>query len=239
MWPEKRKTPETSWAKSTDFRSMTAFRQLLAGNFHPWPLQESWKNALVALSLPRQQPISSSRFPHMASSQAPSLSRRDIRVKVFQALFNVWLSDEAPEVVYDRLLASPYKDLLRRRKRTDDAPLTPDHQFLRELFEASLRVATTHEADVRQALQNWQLERIALADRVLIFQGLAEMFSFPDIPIKVTINECIDIAKEYSTDQSGSFVNGVLDRLQHELKERGDIQKQGPGLLDYSPGKES
>ncbi len=74
-------------------------------------------------------------------------------------------------------------------------------------------------------LKNWDPERIALLDMVLMKMGLAEFLYFETIPPKVTINEYIDLAKEYSTPQSGQFVNGILDNIHKELVEQGQMQK--------------
>lgn len=73
--------------------------------------------------------------------------------------------------------------------------------------------------------QHWDLKRIAHIDRVLLAMSIAEMLTSPDIPIKVTINEAIDLAKKYSTDKSGTFVNGILDAVHKSLDHQGKIHK--------------
>ena len=75
-------------------------------------------------------------------------------------------------------------------------------------------------------LMNWDKERVALIDLLLLRMGLCELLYFPTIPTKVTINEYIDIAKQYSTPQSGQFVNGVLDNLLKDLVKEDKIRKQ-------------
>jgi N utilization substance protein B len=75
--------------------------------------------------------------------------------------------------------------------------------------------------------KHWALERIAYIDRVLLAMSIAEMTTSPDIPVKVTINEAIDLAKKYSTDKSGTFVNGILDAVNKTLTEQGKIHKTG------------
>ena len=74
-------------------------------------------------------------------------------------------------------------------------------------------------------LKNWDPERIALLDMILMKMGVAEFLYFETIPPKVTINEYIDLAKEYSTPQSGQFVNGILDNIHKELVAEGKMQK--------------
>lgn len=81
-------------------------------------------------------------------------------------------------------------------------------------------------------LKNWDVERVADMDKILIKMGLVEMMNHPSIPTKVTINEIIEIAKNYSTEKSGTFVNGVLDTLSKELSTAGKIRKSGRGMID-------
>ena len=77
----------------------------------------------------------------------------------------------------------------------------------------------------RQSWKNWEAERIAQIDLVLLKMGVSEFLYFPTIPEKVTINEYIDIAKHYSTSQSGQFVNGILDNLRKDLTAENKIRK--------------
>ncbi len=74
-------------------------------------------------------------------------------------------------------------------------------------------------------LKNWDAERVAIIDTILLRLGLAELLFFPEIPVKVSINEYIDIGKMYSTDQSGQFINGVLDNLRKDLERQGELRK--------------
>jgi N utilization substance protein B len=79
--------------------------------------------------------------------------------------------------------------------------------------------------------KNWDLERIAMLDRILMRLAIAELTACPDIPVKVTINEVIELAKRYSTDKSGTFINGVLDAVILDLQKENRINKTGRGLL--------
>lgn len=83
---------------------------------------------------------------------------------------------------------------------------------------------------IKPKLVNWEAERVAAIDLVLLRMGVCELLYFPTIPTKVTINEYIDLAKTYSTPQSGQFVNGVLDNLLKELSKEGRIRKDERGL---------
>ena len=81
------------------------------------------------------------------------------------------------------------------------------------------------------SMQNWDIERVALMDQIILVTAIAEAENFPSIPVRVTMNEYIDIAKCYSTDSSGSFINGILDKIISQLTDEGKIVKSGKGLL--------
>jgi N utilization substance protein B len=84
---------------------------------------------------------------------------------------------------------------------------------------------------IAEAVSGWEKERLFSTDMVLIALGLAEAVTFPTIPLKVTMNEYVEISKYYGTPKSRSFVNGLLDRLIAKLNEEGMITKEGKGLL--------
>ncbi len=85
---------------------------------------------------------------------------------------------------------------------------------------------------IKNKLVNWDVTRIAIIDKLLLQIGIAELLSAEDVPPKVTINETIEIAKEYSTAKSGKFINGILDKILLELKKNGKIKKVGRGLIE-------
>ena len=115
-------------------------------------------------------------------------------------------------------------------------PLTDDWEedelFLNTLFEQSIRHNNEYEQLVAEQLQNWDPERVAILDKIILKLALCELLSFPNIPVKVTINEYIELAKAYSTPKSGKFVNGILDNLSEKLIASGQLRKSGRGLLD-------
>jgi len=80
--------------------------------------------------------------------------------------------------------------------------------------------------------QNWDADRIAFSDMLLMKMALCEIVYFPYIPVKVSINEYLELAKLYSTPQSHGFINGVLDKIQLELRKQNKIQKLGRGLVE-------
>lgn len=91
--------------------------------------------------------------------------------------------------------------------------------FLRNLVIKTIRDSEVIDEIIAQRAHKWDLERIARLDRIILRIGIAEMLHFPDIPEKVSINEAIEIAKKYSTENSGKFVNGILDSVKTDMPE--------------------
>jgi len=98
-------------------------------------------------------------------------------------------------------------------------------QFAKNLLETVLEKSELLQSLIIPKLKNWDSERIALLDMILMKMGVAEFLFFETIPPKVTINEYIDLAKDYSTTQSGQFVNGILDNIHKELVQEGKMKK--------------
>jgi N utilization substance protein B len=107
-----------------------------------------------------------------------------------------------------------------------------DKEFFENIFNFTIQNDADSKALISQKTKNWDIDRLAYTDKIIISMALAEMRNFPSIPVKVSINEYIDISKTYSTPKSKQFVNGLLDVISKELTERGDIRKSGRGLLD-------
>src|SRR5690606_20232284 len=107
-----------------------------------------------------------------------------------------------------------------------------DKAFFEELYAETLKDDEKYEAMISESVQNWDVERVALMDKIILKMALCEMHIFRSIPVKVTINEYIEISKVYSTPKSKQFVNGVLDKLSQDLISSGAIRKSGRGLLD-------
>ena len=106
-----------------------------------------------------------------------------------------------------------------------------DKYFVRKLLQSSIAGYDRYAAMVADAVTGWEKERLFSTDVVLIVMGLAEASSFPTIPVKVTINEYVEIAKFFGTQKSRSFVNGILDRLVQQMVNEGQIVKEGTGLM--------
>lgn len=106
-----------------------------------------------------------------------------------------------------------------------------DLDFAKRLLKLSIEEYDNIGTMVDRSMNNWDIERVALMDNVILVVGVAEAMGFASIPTRVTMNEYIDIAKCYSTNSSGGFINGILDRMINLLSEEGKIVKSGKGLL--------
>lgn len=106
------------------------------------------------------------------------------------------------------------------------------HQFAKELVIATIEHAEDIDKAIQSKVANWDFKRIALVDRVILRMGICELLYFKDIPPKVSMNEAIELAKLFSTEKSGQFVNGILDAVLEDLKKSGDHAKTGRGLYN-------
>jgi N utilization substance protein B len=154
--------------------------------------------------------------------------------EVFEARSIAWLEDLD-------LAAALVKRSLEQTRATDTGDLAlselvrdpkEDNEFVTTLFRKSIELGDEHEEAIAEKSSNWESDRIALTDMILMKMALTEVRWFEQIPVKVTMNEYIEIAKAYSTPKSKNFINGVLDKLFIEMKADGRIRKVGRGLLE-------
>lgn len=106
-----------------------------------------------------------------------------------------------------------------------------DMIFARQLLNKTLLKNTSLEKEIEGKTPNWDKDRLADIDAILLKMAICELLYFPSIPERVTINEYLEIAKEYSTPKSSIFINGILDKLVREYKSEGKLKKTGRGLL--------
>ena len=106
-----------------------------------------------------------------------------------------------------------------------------DEDFVSQLFRKTVLKHKEYEQDITEKTPNWETDRIADIDMILIKMSLTEFMNFPSIPTRVTINEYIEISKDYSTEKSSYFINGVLDKISRDFIENKRIVKIGRGLL--------
>ena len=145
-----------------------------------------------------------------------ALTRRHLRERALQALYAFKLTGDPIEQV--------------KAQQLEDIDKKDDRKFCEELIKQTIDNDEKYETIITQTVDNWDMERIALIDAIIIKMCLTEFFHFEDIPPKVSINESIDIAKDFSTRNSGKFVNGVLDAILEKLQKEKLITKKGKGL---------
>ena len=115
-------------------------------------------------------------------------------------------------------------------KGQEDDP-DEDRQFILDLFRKTIMNSDESDKLIDARTRNWELERIALTDILLIKMALTEFINFSQIPVKVTMNEYIEISKQFSSQKSKLFINGILDKLVSDLTEEKKIRKTGRGLM--------
>jgi len=106
-----------------------------------------------------------------------------------------------------------------------------DKYFVKQLFSKTILNGEEYRLLIDRHTQNWEIDRIAFMDILIMQLAIAEIIEFPEIPTKVSFNEYIEISKYYSTSKSSNFINGVLDKIVHELKQEKKIVKRGRGLI--------
>ena len=111
-----------------------------------------------------------------------------------------------------------------------------DEDFVRILFMKAILNTSRYSELIDKNTTNWEVERIALMDILVMQLAITEIIEFQEIPVKVTLNEYIEIAKYYCTSKSSTFVNGILDNIVKEIKEKGLFRKTGKGLIGDNIG---
>lgn len=156
----------------------------------------------------------------MKDKQGFSLTnRRSLRVKVLQVLYAYEMSKDPVDKIKKDIFVNELSE--------------ENQAFVDTLISEVLKNEKELDEIITGKCQNWELERISVIDRIVLRMGITELMYFPDIPPKVSINEAIDIAKEFCTRNSGKFVNGILDAVLDELKENNTLNKTGRGLIDF------
>lgn len=183
---------------------------------------------------------------YMDSDERSFRHDRESLVRMFrkhlinETAFQDMLEEESIFWVDDLDLASSMviKTLKNIKEDDEEVDIMPvwrndddDKDFMEGLFTQTLAQGELNETLIKEGAQNWELERIALIDRILMKMALAEAKTFESIPLKVTLNEYIELSKYYSTEKSHGFINGILDQLFTSLNESGDIKKTGRGLI--------
>ncbi|HVV55357.1 MAG TPA: transcription antitermination factor NusB [Mucilaginibacter sp.] len=154
--------------------------------------------------------------------------------QVFEDKFIFWPVDKD---VLQALIAKTFKNFSYDDYKLNKlAEITgnweDDRQFIVDLFEQCIRHDAAYQEMISKKTQNWEPDRIAMMDTLLMKMAITEFINFASVPVKVTINEYLEISKEFSTPKSNSFINGILDKILYELKAENVIMKTGRGLID-------
>jgi len=171
-------------------------------------------------------------------------SHRQILLKLYKhcttsELFNEIIEDYSANWTDDKsLVIGTMKKTIKALPTNEDFidKYRPEKETVVDFGEKMLE--NVHNKDkellghIEPTLKNWDADRVAIMDMILIKMALTELMIFPTIPTKVTLNEFVEIAKVYSTDKSKDFINGILDRLMKKLDAEGKIKKEGRGLKD-------
>lgn len=177
---------------------------------------------------------------YMTSEESSYQEDREFWRKIYKAI--IFNNESLDQILEDQSLYwNNDKEIvdtfvLKTIKRFDekkgaDQPLLPefkddeDQEFARRLFRRSILNADYYRHLISENTKNWDLDRVALMDVIIMQIALAELLSFPNIPIKVSLNEYVELAKLYSTLKSGGFINGTLDGIVNQLKKEGKLTK--------------
>lgn len=155
-----------------------------------------------------------------------AVRRRIVREKVLQALYAHEISGDPAEHVIACILP-------------DLKPNRPAYEFARSLVLETIEQGAHIDQFIRKKVANWDFQRIAIIDRLVLRMAICELLHFKEIPPKVSIDEAIELAKLFSTDKSGQFVNGVLDAVMDDLRTSGGLEKTGRGLHEGNSTKAS
>jgi len=146
--------------------------------------------------------------------------RRIVREKVLQILYAYEMNKDSHQLLSIEIL----------NEITDAS----DKNLALELIRKVRENVDDLDDRITHRVNNWEMNRIALIDKILLRMGICEILYFPDIPPKVSINESIEIAKDYSTAGSAKFINGILDAVLADEKKQGKLNKTGRGLVEES-----
>ena len=154
--------------------------------------------------------------------------------QVFEDKFIYWPVDRD---VLQALIAKTFKNFSSDNYQENKlAEVTgnweEDREFITSLFQETIKHDAEYQVLIAAKTQNWEPERIAMMDTLLMKMAIAEFVNFASVPVKVTINEYLEIAKEFSTPKSNSFINGILDKILFDLKQENKIRKTGRGLIE-------
>lgn len=159
------------------------------------------------------------------------ISKNETFVETLEDHYPNWLDDQSLVIgaIKKNIKALPVApDFFEEYRPSKEATKEFGEELMRKVHEEDQELLGI----IEPILKNWDAERVAVVDMILLKMAICELTAFPTIPTKVTLNEFVEISKLYSTDKSKDFINGILDRLMKKLTEEGKIKKSGRGLID-------
>lgn len=201
----------------------------------------SWVNHPEIIKNLYEQVIASDFYnEYMSAPQADYAADKDIWRKIYKKI--ILQSEDLDDSIEDQSIywvddiEMVISFIIKTIKRfewsnAEEQPLLPmfkdeeDAEFASKLIRGAMENGKKYRELIDQYTRNWELDRIAFMDTLIMEVALSEIMDFPSIPVNVTLNEYIEIAKNYSTDKSGTFVNGVLDNIVSQLKKDNKIVK--------------
>jgi N utilization substance protein B len=173
-------------------------------------------------------------------------AEKDFLIKVYSEFIAVsedlYQCLEEQSIYWNDDMELVISDIIKTIKRSNPGKLllpsgngvfknSEDREFALNLFRKTVLHHEKNKALIENQVENWDVDRIALMDILVMELAITEMVVFPEIPVKVTLNEYIELSKWYSSNKSGNFINGILDKITFKLKESKEIVKRGKGLV--------
>lgn len=147
-------------------------------------------------------------------------NRREAREAALKSIYAVEVGKNSPQ--------QATKLIIKESLNSDTEAI----KFAEKLLLTTVDSASDHDKLIDDHIKNWDVVRLAIMDKLILRMAISEMLYFDDVPTKVSINEAIELAKEYSTRKSGNFVNGILDAILSTLNSEEKIKKKGRGLIE-------
>ncbi len=159
------------------------------------------------------------------------LVNHDLFIEMSEDRYNNWQDDESlvTGAMKKTLKVMPVQGpFYKEHEPADETVREFGEQLLRKTCQEDLALFN----EIEPTLKNWDADRVAILDMIMLKMALCELLHFPTIPTKVTLNEYVEVSKTYSTDKSKDFINGILDRLMKKLIKEERIVKEGRGLIE-------
>jgi N utilization substance protein B len=205
-----------------EFKGTETYKNYMSKAEHTYNEDRNFVIKLFKNSIMQYKPLTDVLFEKEIEWEADYLFVAEYFIKFLKE----YKEDDTP----DKHLIRPFVKEAGKNNESKKEDNENDEEFVSCLFRNTVKMYDEFDAIIQKRLENWDRERLAFMDTVIIKMGMTEIVFCKTVPIRVTLNEYIELAREFSTRKSKLFVNGMLDRLIVELRSRGMIQKEGRGL---------